>query len=62
MIQFAYSPIFQKCVRTFVLLMRGSCVMDGSVDESWYHMITASPPIIRTAGRQEDAVRLIQTQ
>ena len=38
----------------------GRCVMDGSVEEIEYHMITASPLVIRTEGHQEEALTLIR--
>lgn len=34
--------------------------MDGSVEDIEYHMITASPLVIRTAGKQEEALTLIR--
>ena len=53
------SDLSEMCT-DICIIDEGSCVMDGSVDEIEYHMITASPLVIRTAGRQEDAIRLIR--
>ena len=53
------SELSEMCT-DICIIDEGSCVMDGSVDEIEYHMITASPLVIRTAGRQEDAIRLIR--
>ena len=53
------SDLSEMCT-DICIIDEGRCVMDGSVDEIEYHMITASPLVIRTAGRQEDAIRLIR--
>ena len=53
------SDLSEMCTDICVI-DEGRCLMDGSVDEIEYHMITASPLVIRTAGRQEDAIRLIR--
>ena len=53
------SELSEMCT-DICIIDEGSCVMDDSVDEIEYHMITASPLVIRTAGRQEDAIRLIR--
>ena len=53
------SDLSEMCT-DICIIDEGRCVMEGSVDEIEYHMITASPLVIRTAGRQEDAIRLIR--
>ena len=53
------SDLSEMCTN-ICIIDEGRCVMEGSVDEIEYHMITASPLVIRTAGRQEDAIRLIR--
>ena len=53
------SELSEMCT-DICIIDEGRCVMDGSVDEIEYHMITASPLVIRTAGRQEDALSIIR--
>ena len=53
------SELSEMCT-DICIIDEGRAVMDGSVEEIEYHMITASPLVIHTAGRQEDAIALIR--
>lgn len=53
------SELSEMCT-DICIIDEGRAVMDGSVEEIEYHMITASSLVIHTAGRQEDAIALIR--
>ena len=53
------SELSEMCT-DICIIDEGRAVMDGSVEEIEYHMITASPLVIHTAGRQEDAIALFR--
>ena len=46
------SELSEMCT-DICIIDEGRAVMDGSVEEIEYHMITASPLVIHTAGRQK---------